>query len=96
MDAKTAGLQQPSKMNRTDVTNPHDSLCERMDDMLSNIDARGFNRKYIECNSALLTLTSVEVFPFLPADAISTHAVTDYSRCHSLTRCYLMSSLFIN
>lgn len=32
----------------------------------------------------------------LPADAISTHVVTDDSRCHSLTLRCLMSFLFIN
>lgn len=36
-------------------------------------------------------------FPLcLPADAISTHVVTDDSRCHSLTLRCLMSFLFIN
>lgn len=71
-------------------------MCERIDDILKNIDAHDFSRIYIECKRAVLTLISVDVFPFLPADAISTHPVTDDSRCHSLTLCSLMSSLFIN
>lgn len=60
---------------------------------------------YIECASLPVGVFGISAcshlylsaFPLsLPADAISTHVVTDDSRCHSLLLCCLMSFLFIN